>query len=269
MPNVICCSDNVEAVVLGRPVDYSLSGLSSPSSISNPDVLMGVTGACRSLKKYSRHIHVPRIADCNASLGYLDKDVFEVTVEEVTLIKGTRSIDAFQLHKGFSVMMRSGDCPTIVMVHKQSGTVCVGHGSRESLISREEVNEERRTREYSSVVEAMMKRFRNLSAAQIEVHIICGIAAQNFAHPTESGDHYIYNTKMVDFIQSKGWRSALVGDPAEGFLSLPGLIEDQLLMFGILPRNIHKDTSDTSSDPNLWSNKEGDAGRNCVLVMHH
>ncbi|MCI5108830.1 MAG: laccase domain-containing protein [Candidatus Pacebacteria bacterium] len=256
---------HIRVVVLGKPTDYSLRGLEGPHSMTIPRVKESVTLACLRLSEYADKIYVPKLNMCNAEFGHLDKHTFHIESSGVRLIKGRDPIDSFDLNVDSSVLMRTADCVTLLLWHESSDTVVVGHCSRDSLISREEVQGRIRTRSHSSVINGMMERFRHISRTGIHALLICGINGRNFVHNTKDRAHGVYNHRMFQFLHKNCWDN---GNMLGGCLSLHGVIQDQLREYGVPAENIKVDDSDTFSNPDLWSHKKGDMGRNGILITY-
>jgi len=182
-------------------------------------------------------------------------------------IRRGREAEGTPVPRGTAFFCVSADCPHIV-VSSPSGLVIAAHAGRDSLINRTSLL---KTGKNTSVVDNIMRFVRE--PATLKVWTMCGIAAKYFEHPWNHQEYGFENEVMSRYAASLS-PSCIVGEPAEGKLSLYEIIKAQFLQYGVRVENIHTDNVDTHSDRGRdneyrwWSHRRGDKERNGVFVFN-
>lgn len=252
--------------VHGKPYDFRLPNLDDEVlSVEERTVLCGILE-----RRGIETLFVPRLDECNATFGY--GGAFDIKIElpevGVTVQKSSTSVDALQLPRKTGCLIRSADCPTIVLWDESKKVVRVGHCSRDSLVDRELLLCGRLWRQSTSVITSMMERFKHLTPGDIRGHIACGILPEHFEHRFDDAIHGKYNRELIHSIQ-RLFPACLKSAPEEGCIDLAELVRQQLRVWFKIPRgNIGIDDLDTFSHPRLHSHRGGDTGRNGIFVFH-
>ena len=257
--------------VIGKPLDMSLPELSESSSKTKTCVL-GEPLSDHLERLGIKKLIVPNISASNAKFGEANMVTFDSerrTERGVRIFRNSISIDAFPVPPGCAEMMRSGDCPTLVITHGGKGSVVVAHCSRDSLFCHQEILTGKKDREHSSVIDAIMEHLKGLPPRDIRAYVTCGIDGKNFEHNPQDETHGKdkYNRKLIDFIDGKYGRRCFCRLPSSGLIKLNEVVKAQLGLYGI--NNVSCDQLDTFSDERLHSNRCGDKGRNGVLVVNN
>ena len=246
--------------VLGKDLDWNLGGLPSVrkglynlegskeyvDAMAHIDLLSEMFGFKRLL--------VPRGVDNNARFAAFGHGTYDISLfsdqRNVCVLKNSLSADAFEIPSGFSCLVRSADCPTVIAWHP-SGTVVGGHASRDSLLCTEEVLEKvvPKGRTYRTMVHAMMNPLNQFSAHEITVHISCGIAPEHFIHHPKDPKYGRYNKALARYFREKKWSDCLDND---GRLNLVEIITRQFEECGVPRKKMSLDTLCTFSGPGLW-----------------
>ena len=258
--------------ILGKPLDFRLEELDHPRNMIRKNVRDIYFELSRRLRSFGvvRCI-LPKLNASNAEFGDTRSYVFDLefrTSNGVPVYKNRNSIDAFTLPSGYSCLMRSADCPTLILFNEKNRIVVVAHCSRDSLICRQEVLCGVKKRRYSTVIHPSVNVFEKLGISdhEIKAHISCGIAGEYFKHKPDNEKYGRYNQDLSKFIADSYGSKCFHGHPQDGCVKLDEVIRAQLLMCGIT--NVTHDGLDTFSDQRLYSNRVGDVGRNGVFVIN-
>ena len=250
--------------VHGKPSDFRLQHLDDGILLPEEKAMLCEIIADRGIDR----LFVPRLDKCNATFG--SEEEFDINIElpGVLVSKSRASIDALRLRKRTAGLIRSADCPTIILWHERKNIMLVGHGSRDSLLDREFISGGKLWRKSPSVIRSMMKEFKGFRPVDIYGHIACGILPKHFEHHYDDPKYGEYNQNLIRNIR-RLFPACLKSLPGKGCIDLAELAKQQLCHWFNIPRgNIYVDNLDTFEDPRLHSHRAGDRGRNGVFVFH-
>ena len=259
--------------VLGKPLDMRLGELSHPRDMISAEVRKVYLELSRHLRSFGvKRCLLPKVNELNAVFGGIESHVFDLefsTSGSVPVYKNNNSIDAFTLPAGYSCLMRSADCPTLILFNEEHPIVVVAHCSRDSLICRQELLNGVKDRQHFSVIQPTVNVFKKLGvpADDIHAHISCGIAGEYFRHKPDDRQYGKYNRALSSLIANLYGAKCFHGPPQDGCIKLHEVIRAQLSIYGI--SNVTHDQLDTFSDQRLHSNRAGGIGRNGVLVINN
>lgn len=163
-----------------------------------------------------------------------------------------RGMDAHlvELQPGEAGCYFTADCPCLIAKDMDSGVAFFAHAGRGCLLNEDSFH---RGGDYQhkSIVGTIMERFKD--SLNVQVRVICGIAAKYFAHPANHPEHGTLNHRRTSWVASFWGMRCLEGDIGDGRLCLKTLIREQFtdpLGFGFyLPEeNVRVDDIDTFSD---------------------
>ncbi|PCH91480.1 hypothetical protein COB18_03880 [Candidatus Kaiserbacteria bacterium] len=178
--------------------------------------------------------------------------------------------DGVQLFPGEAFAITSADCPTVVMYDRdKTQTVCF-HASRESLIDKKYLLNQKPRRTPFSVVESALQVFttNGIDCRDIRIHIFCGIRS-GFIHPPNDPNHSKYNKALISWCKNYG----AVLDAQLGEIDLYAVIRAQAIERGVLDANIAYDGIDTHEATHdgkfCWASNRRDLIKTRNLVLVH
>lgn len=272
---------NLVLTIWGKPANWKMDFLNGDAPFLTPEDRHSYWDCCKQLKilgiSQETDIIVPKMSACNAKfVSGKPKDVFRTPYglkDGVVFWKNEFSLDGFVLPKGWTAILRTGDCPIAIFQDRMTGKVAVAHCSRDSLLSWSKYSEP------ESIVERVMDYFlsQDVSLQNLDVWITCGIEAEHFPHPVDHPIHGKKNQRMLAYLRGAQMTSCIVGDWAEGQLHLPRIITHQCTKHRIPAERIHsdEDTLRTFSDERVWSHAEYSQGkcpidgRNGIIIRNN
>lgn len=163
------------------------------------------------------------------------------------------SADGVVIPPGYTALLSTGDCPTIVAYHLPSQTVVAAHAGLKSLLPGRRV------------VKNILDCFGpDIHTKEIQVRVICSIAPERFVYSPHDSRYGKENRMIIAALQAMDEDSV----NENGEIDLYHLACTELTRQGVPPRNIESDCLDTFSDPDLWSHVAGDRGRNGIFVIN-
>ncbi len=184
---------------------------------------------------------------------------------------------------GDACLLKSADCPTIIMVHPLSGKTVVGHGALDALIDPKMVNldDAKNWRKPAGVIDSMIEQFPVSERNLLAVYVVLGISSQYFRNSCTwnvggNNKYYTRNLRLRQHLRCK-YPSALMEDmdsPEYG-IDLFEIIRIMCTKAGVLPENIIASGYETygqvdAEGQHLWHSNRRDgarSGRNAVVVI--
>jgi len=163
----------------------------------------------------------------------------------------------------------SADCPTVVLT--DGDRVLPFHAGRDSVAPRYWIPEILSAdRGRASVVDTALGYF-NGSGKAVRAFVLCGIGHHSFIHSLDDPKWGDSNRRLVAEVTER-WGERCIREsgqhPNEVSLSMPDVIQQQLVRGGVPGRNVKHDGIDTRRDEEWWSQADGEDGRNAVLIAH-
>lgn len=182
----------------------------------------------------------------------------------VEVLSGAMVDGLYALESGRAFWMRTGDCPTIVVVYP-SGKMAALHAGRRSLLP------DGWQSGRLSVIQNLSQRMP-LDGAR--VYLVCGVGPKSYPVPDDHPTYGASNAALRHDV-AKRWGRECVRETDTGpSLSLIDIARAQLMSCGVAEDNIHWDGIDTVADRDaegnfVWaSTVRGDRERNHVLVAN-
>lgn len=261
----------VSVYLFGMPLDWNIGG------DEQKDVLKRLGHLSEELSVAD--IFAPRPSMFNAQICDPVDLVEQVRISQKvsffnTMYRGCDA-DGVEIPQGKAFWLSSADCITIVVHHPESGKTVAAHGGRDCLIDKERIRGGK-SRQYESVVHAMVAQYGKNEVRQLEVFMTCGISPENFSHSCDHEQHGPANTRMVLDVLAKWGPTCLEGDHFQGKIALSEVVRSQFIKLGVKPHSIGWDAVDTftnrgrDGEYRWWSYRRGDGKkRNGVLVVRN
>lgn len=150
--------------------------------------------------------------------------------------------DGVFLKPGQSFVMSAAGCMAVVaagVAEDGSSHLIAAHASRDSMLDRRLIEDERPSRKHESVVEAIVEamRKRNVSPDAIVIRGYFSLPRKCFEHPFEHPEYGEYNLKMAAYVSARWGNDCVsVEDTDEGqsaFLDIPFLLVHQANELGV------------------------------------
>lgn len=149
--------------------------------------------------------------------------------------------------------LASADCPLVALNDPETRTMVAVHFSRETGVDKD-------------ILGTALERFTDQQRQRLVAVITLGIAPEHFDHPWDHHRFGDMNRERSLYLLFKFGDGALVGPAKYGCINLRWIAAARLISEGVKPYNIYADGLDTYGDPDYWSHKRGDVGRNLVLA---
>lgn len=219
-----------------------------------------------------KNLWIPRPTNFNAEIAGPNQFEQVWDIDGVLVHTGIMA-DGVELLPDEGFWISSGDCPTLVVMDKDSNRVIATHAGRDCLIDRGEILRSRPTRTHRSVVDVIWNRLEPENPRAIQAWVYCGIGPEGFSHDINHPEHGEDNQTLINWLVKHYGTGVFAGPQPQGQLRLHQLIRKQFWHYGVTPRQVKTDHVDTWGDlneltgkPAWWSRRRGDSGRNGVLV---
>jgi copper oxidase (laccase) domain-containing protein len=188
-----------------------------------------------------------------------------------------KKTEGLVLPKNSAVFLCTADCPVIICQDRTEDLLIVAHAGLGSIIDKSLILHDHKSRLVESVVDDIMDYLdeEDYEARYLEVHIIGGISHESFVYSPDDQVFGEDNKKLLKFIIDKYGSDVVPLGSSHGGISIPNMIKQQLLKWGVRSYEISIDEIDTYTDSRFWSHAEfvkngsvGIDGRNGILVIH-
>ncbi|MFZ2072195.1 MAG: laccase domain-containing protein [Minisyncoccia bacterium] len=252
-------SENAEIFLFGRPKNWK-------DDFRNHQEIFPILK-----EKGITNIYLPDPTDFNGLLCKPADFKKEDKFNNINLFEECKA-EGIVIPKNSGMFICTADCPTIVFHDIENDMLIAAHAGFGSVVDKTKITTDKPSRNHEGVVEEIMKKIKNTS--MYEIHILCGISYNNFRYDINHFMHGETNKKIFDYLLKEYGDNAVPRGMEHGGISVPGIIKEQFICYGVDLDKITSDGIDTYADKDWWShhrsiNLEGKkCGRNGILILH-